>query len=123
MCSGVYFRLAVAFVKGRQQCVELAQRLRGSKRLPSKAEPRTACRIGHPGGQASAILQSLDERLPLPPFGVQLDDSHLLTEQRMQKILDFDQAQIAGIIRQRLLSLAASWGSITNDKVRSDPEY
>ena len=48
------------------------------------------------------ILGGLDEQLTLPPFGIALDGSHLLTEQRMEEILDFDGAQIAGIIRQRL---------------------
>jgi hypothetical protein len=48
------------------------------------------------------ILGAFDKQLTLPPFGIALNDPHRLTEQRMEKILDFDQAQIAGIIRQRI---------------------
>jgi hypothetical protein len=40
--------------------------------------------------------------LTFSPFGVALNGSYLLTEQRMEEILDFDGAQIAGIIRRRL---------------------
>jgi len=88
-------------VKRGQQFVELTQRLAGSERLPSPSEQRTARRIGHPEGQAPPIVDPFDEQLTFPSFGVKLYCSHLLTEERMQRIPDFDDARIAGIIRQR----------------------
>jgi len=100
--SGVEYGGRIAVVKQRQQLVQLTQRLTGSERLPSKGEQRTARRIGHPERHAPAIFDAFDEQLALPSLGIELDCPHLLTEERMQKILDFDGARIAGIIRQRL---------------------
>jgi len=39
--------------------------------------------------------------LTFSPFGITLNSTYLLAEERMEGILDFDGAQIAGIIRRR----------------------
>ena len=54
--------------------------------------------IGHPGGHVTPVIGVLDEELPIPSLAIERDCSHLLTEQRMQRIRDFDGARIAGII-------------------------
>lgn len=88
-------------VNRRQQIIELAQCLARSERLPSKGEQRAARRIGHPSGQAAPILRGFDKQMTFPSLGIELDGAHLLAKERMQKILDPDDARIAGIIRQR----------------------
>jgi hypothetical protein len=100
--SGVEYRRGISPVNRRQQSIQLAQGLAGSERLPSEGEQRAACRIGHPRGQAAPILRGLDEQLPLPSLGVELDGTHVLAEEWVQKIFDLDDARIAGIIRQRI---------------------
>ena len=96
--SGVKYGGRTSPVKRRQEFVESTQCLARRERLPSEGEQRTACGIGHPGGQAPPVFDTFDEQLPLPSFGIELDCLHLLTEERMQRILDFDRARIAGII-------------------------
>ena len=80
----------------------MAQRLLGNKRLPSEGEKRAGRWIGHPSGQAQPFFRGLDKQLALSTFGITLNRSYFLTVQRMERILDFDGAQIAGIIRRWL---------------------
>jgi hypothetical protein len=86
-------------VKCGQERIELAQHLIRNKRLPSKREKRATRWIRHPSRQALSVFRGLDKQLTFSPFGITLNCSYLLTVQRMEKILDFDGAQIAGIIR------------------------
>jgi hypothetical protein len=76
----------------------LAQRLFGNERLAADREKRTARRIDHPRRQALPVLRGLDKQLAFPAFGVTLNSAYLLAEEWMEKVLDFDGAQIAGII-------------------------
>jgi hypothetical protein len=89
-------------VKSGHERVELAQRLLGNERLPSEGEKRTARWISHPSGQALPLFRGFDKQLAFSSLGITLNRSYLLTVQRMERILDFDGAQIAGIIRRRL---------------------
>ena len=55
-----------------------------------------------------------------PPLGIALNIAHYLAEQRMEKILDFDDAQIAGIIRQRLLTTEAMGDRSADNNLKAE---
>jgi hypothetical protein len=46
----------------------------------------------------AVVVDPLDEKTILLSFEIELDCSHFLTEERMQRICDSDDARIAGII-------------------------
>lgn len=81
--SGVKYRWRISQIKRSQQFVKLTDRLAAGEGLAPKGEQRATCRIGHPGGDAPPVFGGFDEQLALSPLRVELNCSHLSTEERM----------------------------------------